>query len=229
MKRSVVLLLVVLMLFCVSCKSKEETTSTPASETTSQTESASSKNSKNASNNKENASSKKSSTGEKTQKNEPIEREKAVSIAKGLIEHYETYVNMGIACDLDSTNNLPQEDLEAMWNQLSEEQQGYLAARARKCKCCKTYEEAKNHLYRLFDPGIIKYISNDYVVYKGNLYFFMGAKGFISYENVVFMRYENDGFVVSADEYGSGDNYCGTVAFSFRKEGTGYVLNKIEA
>lgn len=142
----------------------------------------------------------------------------ALKIAKKLISQYETYNNMGVACDLKVDDNLSSAESKAIWEMLPDDIQGAYDGYPEKSMCCKTYEEAKMHVYECIDSSLVTHISEAYVSYNDELFFFMGNKGGVTYQNVCLKKYNNERIIASADFYGSGDNYCGTYKFTITKE-----------
>lgn len=147
----------------------------------------------------------------------------ALSIAQELISRYETYNNIGIVCDLDFESTFSKEEYDAVWNLLSDDQQMRISSAA-KCLCCKTYEQAKQHVSNCIDSALLNYTAEDYVIYNDNLYFFMGYKGGITYKDVSLEEFNNVKIVAFAHLYGSGGNYCGTCKFTIEKKDESYLI-----
>lgn len=156
----------------------------------------------------------------------PLEKEEAVLIAETLVGRYETYDNVGIACELDFDFSLSDEEYQEMWGLLSEDQRMYLATPA-ECLCCTSYEKAREHTETIIDESLLSYLTDDYVVYKDKLYFFMGNVGGTSYQNVTIGEFSNNVIFAYADKMGSGDNYCGTYRFKIVKAKDEYKLTEI--
>lgn len=166
-------------------------------------------------------------TGEDVGYNQGIEKNNALEISAELISKYETYYNMNIACELDYAYEFTQEELEGVWGALTDEQQELLSC-SYKCLCCKSYEEAKAHTEQYIDSSLLIRMSKDYIVYEGNLYFFMGNKGAVSFHNIQLKNYTNDEITATADLYGSGNNYCETYLFTIEYVGDNYKITAVE-
>ena len=186
MKKIITILLILMLTVCTACNGSVKNTvgtdyeTIPTSDLSSIQSEIQGSTAKEVSS-KEAISSKTISSNATAKTASTISKSEALTIAKDIIKHYQTYENVGIACDFDY--NVSSADYDALWNMLSEDQRGYLEE-PYKCKCCKTYNQALQHLHKYVDSSLIDYVSKDYVVYKGNLYFFMGAKGSISYQNI---------------------------------------------
>lgn len=167
------------------------------------------------------------------QKNDPqqphdseMEASQALAFAEELIYRYETYVNLGIACDFDYNYAYTEEEIREIRDLLSDEQRLYLASPQR-CICCTTYEQAKAHTLRCIDESLLEHITEDYVIYQDVLYFFMGNKGGLTYHNVRLKEFSDAMIVATADLHNSGGLYEETQVFTIVQTPQGYKLTEI--
>lgn len=132
-----------------------------------------------------------------------INEEEALAIANELIGRYTCFMNVGMACIADFSPELTVDEEEEIWNMLTEKQQeelGYSFV-IFKSLCCNNYDEAVKETMKFIDSSLIYYLNEDYVVYNDELYFFLGARGFVFWDNVEVESYDEEKITVLADCY----------------------------
>ncbi len=100
-----------------------------------------------------------------------------------------------------------------------------------KFKSVNSISELKTFLKKYMTADFIK--ENCYfdmlTEYKGSLYVIHGARGSTAYNanSIKLVGRRGNGYYISADSYGSGDNYCDTVTFYVKKVNGRYVVDDI--
>ena len=150
-------------------------------------------------------------------------------LAGELVSRYENYVNIGIGCRLDFDWDIEGDEIIGL---LPEEKRD-LVNMPIKADGCATYEEALEETYScidasLMDQEILDFTAGLYVYHNGELYFFWGNKGLITYQDTTVEEVTENGMVVLSDLYTSGGELYETDRFTAEKVDDHYKIVSME-
>lgn len=155
-----------------------------------------------------------------------ITEQEALKIAERLVGCYSMYENFGTVCE--TQNILDSEEWDNVYALLTEEQTMYMGTILR-CVCCKTPEQAIEHVYNCIDTSLAEsmYMNKDYVSYNGNLYVMLGAVGAGGCENVRIKSYTDNVIVAYADSLTSYDEVYSTLTLTIENIDGTYKITSV--
>lgn len=148
-----------------------------------------------------------------------LSREEYSQLAEELVGRYENYVNIGIGCRLDYDWDIEGEEMIAL---LPEEKRDLVNMPIRAVGC-GSYEEALEETYQyidgsLLDKEILGFTAELCLLYDGELYFFWGNKGLVTYRDTAVEEVTDGGMVVTSNLYSSGGELYEKDRFTVKKE-----------
>ena len=233
MKKRILFIVVIIAMFCTSCKNASEVLSNESeySKSGSGIESAANvldiyenQNSSDTENRSAEPPSVSAETASNVQKSVPKTNQltefDAQKIANDLVKRYHSYIYFGTTCDL-------MENIEDMSSLISEKQRQNYYGFQYECTCCKSIEQVHNHISKCISGELIKNYPDDMIFFNnGRLFILVTPETIEEYENIKVISYNENYITVAADVIDI-DGFCGTISFYIVKKDSNYVISAV--